>query len=135
YIPYSQNRGLYFIQVEKGFKNEKVHSSVEQGLRLFPKDDSSLFDRSFSPRLDANSEWSKGSTDEDRSVRCDPGRLAGYTSALNVDFTRLFRQTMGHQLGPIAAESVRLEDVRSGFDIIKVDLTHEFRIREIELIE
>jgi hypothetical protein len=42
---------------------------------------------------------------------------------------------MGHQLGPIATESVRLEDVRSGFDIIKVDFTHEFGIREIELIE
>ena len=42
---------------------------------------------------------------------------------------------MRHQLCPISAECVRLDDVDAGFDVVEVHFAHQLRLRKVQFVE
>src|SRR5207249_10259150 len=101
--------------------NENVDAALESCLRLVPEDRAGLVDRSLSPGFNSNAERADGARNENVAT-CG---LTSYPRALDINLSRFSFQRVRHQLCPISAECVRLDDVDADFDVVEVDFAHQ----------
>ena len=63
-----------------------------------------------------------------------PGRLAGERGGRGVDPLGLVGQPVGRELERVGAEGVGLEQLGAGPDVLAVDVAHQVRLPEVELV-
>ena len=101
---------------------ETVHLSAEECLSLQPSRGSK--------RLDADTERSHGTQYRDAAI----SRLFGEPRRLGIDLLGLLGKAVTGELDGIRSKGVRLDDLGTRAYVRLVDLTHQGRMSEVELI-
>src|SRR6185369_3542375 len=116
--------------VGKSLEAEKIDAAFQQSFSLRLEHLLRFVKRRWAIRLDAQAEWSNRAGDVRtfaRGLTRDPG-------GEGVDLSQTAFESVLLKLMGRGAERVGLDDVRTGANVFGVNLTHEIRIGEIQLV-
>src|SRR5262245_57031401 len=119
------------VHVEKGLKDEQVDATGLECPGLVGECRGGFLYACFAPRFDAHTEWA----DRPGNPRPISRHALRETRALLVDEHQLVRKTEVAQLETIGAEGVRLDDICARRQVLTMDVGHQIRLRQIQLVE
>ena len=109
---------MQLFDVAEGFEHQQIDAALDQGGDLFAKRGAGLFKRSLAQRFDA---------DAQRANRCGHpdietlGRFPSHMSARQIDVAHTIRQAVPRQAKAVAAESIGLDNLGAGLEIIMMN--------------
>src|SRR5262249_29157088 len=105
--------------------DNQVDAAFDETLGLLAKHFARLFDRSWSKRLDADSQRSNCAGDKGSVTGC----LASDASAGVVDLINLVFEPVTAQLDAIRSVRIALDDVSAGLYVVAQDAEHDIVVR------
>src|SRR5262249_31977474 len=125
------DRGLQLVEVAERLEDKEINAALGERRGLLSKRRLRFVEARPAPGLDAYAERSNRSS-YPRRIVC---RLTCDSCAFEVDVVDLVGESEVRQLEPVRAERVRLDDVGAGAQIFLMDVGHEPRLREVQLVE
>ena len=127
-------RGVYrlaeFVERGEGFQDQQIDARFEQRLDVLAKQGARFREGGGAQRFDADAQRPDGARDEGGVA----GGLARQPHARLVDGLQLVGESESRQPGAVGPESIRLENLRAGLDVLLVDFPDQCGRGEIQLV-
>ena len=124
------DRLLDLQQIAECFDDEEIDPPLGQPLHLLAENRERFLRAGRAVRFDAHAEWPNGACDECTVI----GRFACDGRRGAIDLSHLCLEPVLRELQPIRAEAVRLEHLRPRLHVRLVDVAHELRCSQAQLI-
>ncbi len=128
--PRGEDRLLDLVEVGERLEDEEVDAAFGETFHLLPEDRASFVLARRPVRLEANAQRSDGAGDE----RAPIGGFARDGRGGPIQLSHLILQPVLHELDPVRAEAVRLDDVGAGLHVLRMNVTHELGRADVQLV-
>ncbi|OPY77113.1 MAG: hypothetical protein A4E70_02647 [Syntrophus sp. PtaU1.Bin005] len=129
-LPGNPGGQLQFLQIRKGFQNQKIDAFPGQGFHLLPEGGFDFRNLAPGDHLAALGTGPDGTG----HIQVRSGRLAGQLNGRPIDLGHLFGQPVGTQLDPVGAEGIGFQHLRPGFRILFMDFPDQSGARQAQFV-